>query len=95
MVPSTETGKNGGGTGVLLLYSEGANGSGVYFFKKLLIYIGVQPINSIVRVAGAQPEWMNKPTTMQNRDYIHVRRALSNGNPTITQPCIAQSIFLW
>ena len=56
MVPSTETGKNGGGTGVLLLYSEGANGSGVslFFFKKLLIYIGVQPINSIVRVAGAQ-----------------------------------------
>ena len=54
MVPSTETGKNGVGTGVLLLYSEGANGSGVYFFKKLLIYIGVQPINSIVRVAGAQ-----------------------------------------
>ena len=56
MVPSTETGKNGGGTGVLLLYSEGANGSGVslFFLKKLLIYIGVQPINSIVRVAGAQ-----------------------------------------
>ena len=38
----------------MLLYSEGANGSGVYFLKKLLIYIGVQPINSIVRVAGAQ-----------------------------------------
>lgn len=44
--------------GVLLLYSEGANGSGVSLLKKkkkkLLIYIGVQLINSFVRVAGAQ-----------------------------------------
>ena len=36
IVPSTEMGKNGGETGVLLLYSEGANGSGVYIFKKTL-----------------------------------------------------------